>query len=133
VALFVISASTKGETEENVAVAVNELAMEEEQDTGEKVEDLEKPTGEKLSPEEMHVFPITKGIIVFQVLLIFASIYYCMLLTNWGNPIVNGENSLFFGQTSAAYWIKMVSVWISILIYTFSMVAPLILRNREFS
>ena len=88
VSLLVISASTREKEEANVAVAVNEVAME-DAETHEVLEDLEEPNGgKKMTAEEMHVFPVTRGIIVFQALLIFASIYYSMLLTNWGNPYV---------------------------------------------
>lgn len=93
---MVISSSTKKEEYENVATQVNELAMEDEADTGEAVEDVENKGGKKMTPEEMHVFPISRGVIVFQVLLMLSAFYYCMLLTNWGNPTVQDTSTTFF-------------------------------------
>mmetsp|Transcript_38574 Transcript_38574/g.28456 ORF Transcript_38574/g.28456 Transcript_38574/m.28456 type:complete len:99 (+) Transcript_38574:822-1118(+) len=65
ISLFVISSSTKGEHEENVAVKVNEMAMEQEGDNGERVDDIEVTGGKKLTQEEAHTFPISSGAIVF--------------------------------------------------------------------
>lgn len=70
--------------------------MEDEEDNGEVVEDVEKKGGKTMNQEEMHVFPISRGVIVFQLLLMLASFYYGMLVTNWGNPVVQGEVTTFF-------------------------------------
>ena len=66
--------------------------MEDEEDNGEEVEVVEKKE-KTLTAEEMHVYPITRSVILFQVLLMFAAFYYCMLLTNWGNPYVDGTTT----------------------------------------
>jgi hypothetical protein len=131
--LTIISASTKKEGEGNIATAVNSAMIENEEDTGERVDDIENKDGEKVSAEEAHTFPVTTQTIFFQLLLVLASVYYCMLLTNWGNPTVFDDTTTFFESNSSSFWIKIVAEWISIAIYLFSLLAPLIFPNRDFS
>jgi len=46
----------------------------------------------KKTAKEMHVFPITRATILFQVIMVLVSIYWAMLLTNWGSPIYSAKN-----------------------------------------
>lgn len=55
-----------------------------------------------------------------------------MLLTNWGNPTVFEETTTYFAANETSFWVKLVAMWITILIYTFSMLAPIIFPDREF-
>lgn len=86
--LFVISAITKKDDEENLTTQMNKAMLEDEADGGEVVNDIEEH-GVVKSAKEMHVFPITNTTIYFQALLIGSAIYYSMLLTNWGSPVYN--------------------------------------------
>jgi hypothetical protein len=131
--LIIISGSTKKEGESNIATVANQAMIEDEEDTGERVEDIENASGEKVSAEASHTFPITPQTIFFQLLLVLASVYYCMLLTNWGNPTVFDDTTNFFESNKSSFWIKIVAEWISIAIYLFSLLAPLIFPNRDFS
>ncbi|KAL3892341.1 hypothetical protein ACJMK2_004554 [Sinanodonta woodiana] len=66
----------------------------------------------------------------FHFMLGLASLYVMMTITNWFSP------SSDFGTLNAnmaAVWVKMASSWLCILLYVWTLVAPLILRNREFS
>lgn len=67
----------------------------------------------KKSPEEMHTFAISPASIVFQALLILASCYYAMLMTNWGDPTMYGETEEFFTNAASSYWIKFSALWAS--------------------
>lgn len=80
----------------------------------------------------MHSFPITPATIFFQLLLVLASIYYSMLLTNWGNPTIFESTSTFFSANGTSFWIKLVAQWLSTALYLFSMFAPMIFPDREF-
>ena len=55
-----------------------------------------------------------------------------MMLTNWGNPTIFEGTVDFFSANKASFRVKLVAQWVTILIYTFSMVAPLLFPNREF-
>lgn len=101
--LFVISAVTKKDDEQNITTTMNQAMMEDEKDEGEVVNDIEEH-GVKKTAEEMHVFPVTNATIYFQVLMICAAIYYSMLLTNWGTPVYKGGNTAFFTPNNTSYW-----------------------------
>jgi len=63
---------------------------------------------------------------------VLAAVYYAMLCTNWGNPTVFNDTTDFYKSSTASFWIKLVAQWLSMAIYGFSMVAPIIFPNREF-
>lgn len=113
-------------------MVVNSALLENERDDGVVVADIEEH-GAKKSAEEMHVFPITTATILFQALLILSAIYLAMLLTNWGAPTYDsGSISFFTGKTMTSYWCQLSAMWISQSIYMFSLLAPLIFRDRTF-
>jgi len=85
VALLVISGSTQKDDKDTITHSLNAPMMEKEGDDNEAVADL-KDGDDMKTAEEMHVFPVTSATILFQALLVLASIYYAMLLTNWGSP-----------------------------------------------
>ena len=35
-----------------------------------------------------HVFPVSPATIIFQALMVLSSVYFAMLMTNWGDPYV---------------------------------------------
>lgn len=81
--------------------------------------------------EKKHfVFPISRETIVFQLAMMLAAMYYSMLCTNWLNPglYTNGDNT-----SDLVFWLKTVALWISLAIYLFSMVAPIVFPNRDFN
>ena len=57
------------------------------------------------SAEEAHVFPISTATIMFQALMVLASVYYSMLMTNWGNPSVMDNTYGFFSANYMSYWV----------------------------
>ena len=131
VSLMVISSTTK--KSENLTTKLNQPLMEDEEDNHEKLEPVTKRNGDTIDQDEMHSFPITSATIFFQLLLILASVYYAMLLTNWGNPtIFEGETIPYYSSNDTSFWVKLVVQWLSTLIYLFSMFAPMIFPDREF-
>ena len=106
--------------------------IEDEEDNHDRVDSITKRDGTKLDHEDLHSFPISSQTIFFQALLVLASIYYAMLLTNWGNPTLFDNTVDFFESNYTSFWIKLVAQWISMAIYLFSMIAPVIFRNRDF-
>ncbi|XP_020028731.1 serine incorporator 3 [Castor canadensis] len=66
----------------------------------------------------------------FHLMLCFASLYIMMTMTNWYSPDAN-----FQTMTSKwpAVWVKMGSSWACLLLYVWTLVAPLILTGRDFS
>lgn len=67
---------------------------------------------------------------MFHFMLFSASLYIMMTLTNWYSPDAN-----FQSMTSKwpAVWVKISSSWVCLLLYVWTLVAPLVLTNRDFS
>ncbi|KAG5450747.1 Serine incorporator 3 [Clonorchis sinensis] len=66
---------------------------------------------------------------VFHFMLLLATLYVMMMLTNWLKP----ENDLkSLSANIASYWVRMVSSWVCLLLYLWTMVAPIILPDRQF-
>ncbi|NXX69024.1 SERC3 protein, partial [Spizella passerina] len=66
----------------------------------------------------------------FHFMLFLASLYIMMTLTNWYSPDAD-----FKTMTSKwpAVWVKMTSSWVCLLLYLWTLVAPLVLTNRDFN
>ncbi|XP_070841519.1 serine incorporator 2 [Chaetodon trifascialis] len=73
---------------------------------------------------------VTYSYSFFHFSLCLASLYIMMTLTNWYKPNTDYEAM----QTSMpAVWVKISSSWIGLAIYLWTLVAPLVLTDRDFS
>ncbi|TRY91142.1 hypothetical protein DNTS_001911 [Danionella cerebrum] len=73
---------------------------------------------------------VTYSYSFFHFSLFLASLYIMMTLTNWYQP----ETDYTAMMTSMpAVWAKICSSWMGLLVYLWTLVAPLILINRDFS
>lgn len=95
----------------------------------EKVDDSEIRDMENAAPEEPHVFPISTATIFFQVLMMFACLYYCMLITNWGSANISDEKTVVFENNWFSFYVKMGAQWVSFLLYQFSLLGPVLLPD----
>ncbi|XP_070600790.1 serine incorporator 3 [Erythrolamprus reginae] len=66
----------------------------------------------------------------FHFMLILASLYIMMTLTNWYSP--DAETKTLKSKWPVV-WVKISSSWVCLLIYVWTLVAPLILTNRDFN
>ncbi|XP_067244758.1 serine incorporator 3 isoform X3 [Chanodichthys erythropterus] len=66
----------------------------------------------------------------FHFMLFLASLYIMMTLTSWYSPDAD-----YSDMTSKwpAVWVKISSSWVCLTLYTWSLVAPMILTNRDFT
>nr|XP_003199457.1 serine incorporator 1-like [Danio rerio] len=66
----------------------------------------------------------------FHFMLFLASLYIMMTLTNWYSPDTdyNAMRSKW-----PAVWVKISSSWVCLTLYTWSLIAPMILPNRDFT
>jgi hypothetical protein len=63
----------------------------------------------------------------FHLIMVSASMYLAMLLTDWGTakgPANAGEASM---------WMKIVAQWLTVLLFSWTLLAPAILKSRDFS
>ncbi|GIX81493.1 serine incorporator 1 [Caerostris extrusa] len=68
----------------------------------------------------------------FHFMFALASLYVMMTLTNWYDPVssVPGQEA---ATNQASMWVKIISSWLCILLYLWSLIAPLVLKDREFN
>ncbi|KAJ2459318.1 Membrane protein tms1 [Coemansia sp. RSA 2424] len=66
----------------------------------------------------------------FHFIFCMAAMYVAMLLTNW-NSISSEDKVIIIGRSSAAVWVKVVTSWLCILLYSWTLVGPVVLPDRE--
>ncbi|NXW74581.1 SERC2 protein, partial [Hirundo rustica] len=66
----------------------------------------------------------------FHLCLLLAALYIMMTLTNWYRP---DESLQVLRSPWTAVWVKICSSWAGLLLYLWTLVAPLVLPNRDFS
>lgn len=66
----------------------------------------------------------------FHLIFALASMYMAMLLTNWDISASTQQYSIDEGWTSV--WVKMGSLWFCQLLYLWTIIAPMVLRDRDF-
>ncbi|XP_044093583.1 serine incorporator 2 [Neovison vison] len=72
---------------------------------------------------------VTYSYSFFHFCLVLASLHIMMTLTNWYRP---GETRKLI-STWTAVWVKICASWAGLLLYLWTLVAPLLLPNRDFS
>uniref|UniRef100_A0A3B4A1N3 Uncharacterized protein n=1 Tax=Periophthalmus magnuspinnatus TaxID=409849 RepID=A0A3B4A1N3_9GOBI len=65
----------------------------------------------------------------FHFMLFLASLYIMMTLTSWYSP----EADYTISSTWPAVWVKISSSWVCLALYMWTLVAPMILTNRDFT
>lgn len=75
----------------------------------------------------------TNSFIYFHLILLFASCYVSMLLTNWGSPAFNGKQFQGFQAGDRSMWVKLATSWTATVLYVWTLIAPCICPGRDFS
>ncbi|XP_061453258.1 serine incorporator 2 [Rhineura floridana] len=73
---------------------------------------------------------VTYNYTFFHICLFLASLYIMMTLTNWYRP---EENHQVLTSPWTAVWVKISSSWVGLLLYVWTLVAPIVLPDRDFS
>ncbi|XP_065359699.1 serine incorporator 1 isoform X3 [Calliphora vicina] len=92
--------------------------------------DAEAGSGDTKTNGDNESDGVTYSWSTFHIVFVCASLYVMMTLTNWYKP--NSDIELF-NANAASMWIKIISSWLGILIYGWSLIAPAVLTDREFS
>ena len=88
--------------------------------------DSEDPLGSGKAPEG----PVSYNYSFFHFIFALASMYTAMLLTGWGSADPAEKDLMGVGWSSV--WVKMASAWMTVALYLWSLLAPLVLTDREF-
>ncbi|KAM9340161.1 serine incorporator 2 [Symphorus nematophorus] len=73
---------------------------------------------------------VTYSYSFFHFSLFLASLYIMMTLTNWYKPDTDYQ---VMQSTMPAVWVKICSSWLGLALYLWTLVAPLVLPDRDFS
>jgi len=87
---------------------------------------------EELKDLSLRVYQ-SNSFIYFHLILLFASCYLAMLLTNWGAPVIDGDEFPTFKEGNRSMWIKLATAWVTMGLYVWTLVAPTICPDRDFS
>lgn len=73
---------------------------------------------------------VTYSYSFFHLIFALASMYIAMLMTGWGTG-AEERDLIDVGWTSV--WVKVVAQWMTVAIYAWTMAAPLLFPDRDFS
>ena len=133
--LFYVGAKTKKtevekkneEPAQQVTSKAGDVVAEEAGDEG-KV-----PLATSSGKEADEVQKVTLATAMFHLLMAFASMYYSMVISNWGSPTVNGKETQFFSSKILSYGALLAGQWLGVLFFIWSLIAPRVCPSREFS
>jgi len=93
-----------------------------------------KEDGQEVLTSEGEVTqPVSEKAVLFHFLMAFASLYYSMVLSNWGSPVVDGRKAPYgFSSDYLAKSVIFISQWIGILFFIWTLIAPRVCPNREY-
>jgi len=66
----------------------------------------------------------------FHLMFALSTLYVMMTLTNWYSP---NSDLRSLSNNAASMWVKIASSWVCLALYAWSLVAPVLLTNRDFS
>lgn len=66
----------------------------------------------------------------FHFMFCLAALYVMMTLTNWFRP---SSDLKTLNSNTASMWVKIISSWLALALYVWTLVAPIVLNNRDFS
>ncbi|GAB5367000.1 hypothetical protein AAMO2058_001192300 [Amorphochlora amoebiformis] len=70
--------------------------------------------------------------LIFHILMTFASMYACMLLTSWStNNYGSGHKERY--RSNESFWVKVASQWVVMILYIWTLIAPILFPDRDFS
>lgn len=65
--------------------------------------------------------------------MVLSAMYMSMLCTNWGNVNIFDNTTDFFSHSEGSYWLKVSAEWITMSLYIFSQLAPILFPGRDFN
>jgi hypothetical protein len=67
----------------------------------------------------------------FHLTFAMASMYLGLVLTNWEMVSGGTQNNVVVDQSMFSVWVKIISSWLTIVIYAWTLIAPVVLPDRE--
>ncbi|PVU94444.1 hypothetical protein BB561_002541 [Smittium simulii] len=68
----------------------------------------------------------------FHFIFCIAAMYMAMLLTNWNSINANSGDFIVIGRSMTAVWAKIITSWLCIILYCWTLLAPVIMPERYY-
>lgn len=75
--------------------------------------------------------PVTEPLWSFYLIMLFASMYMSMLLTDWGTKTVQAPKA-DDNSAMASMYVKIAAQWVTLALFAWTLIAPAVLKDREF-
>jgi len=101
-----------------------------------KAEEGEKKDKEEVTepvPQVDENEPVGYSFSKFHLVFALGAFYIAMLMSDWRTVYHPDQNNATVDSGLAAVWVKIVSSWICIALYVWTLVAPIVLPDRDFS
>jgi hypothetical protein len=66
----------------------------------------------------------------FHVIFVLGAMYVAMLLTDWNVVTPGADDDVYIGRSETAMWMRIVSSWVCMLLYSWSLLAPALFPDR---
>ncbi|CAL9219142.1 unnamed protein product [Arabidopsis halleri] len=90
---------------------------------------LEDPEDGKKKSGEAEARPVSYSYSFFHIIFALASMYAAMLLSGWTD---SSESATLIDVGWTSVWVKICTGWVTAVLYIWTLIAPLILPDREF-
>lgn len=90
---------------------------------------LEDPEDGKKKSGEAEARPVSYSYSFFHIIFALASMYAAMLLSGWTD---SSESATLIDVGWTSVWVKICTGWVTAGLYIWTLIAPLILPDREF-
>jgi len=110
------------------AGAIPASALDEEQENDDD-DDSGSPVGDERDDERTG----TKyNYSWFHIIFVLGCMYVGMLLTDWQffKTTANSDEGIYIGRSHTSMWMRVISSWLCIVLYIWSLVAPVLLPDR---
>ncbi|PVV00819.1 hypothetical protein BB560_004785 [Smittium megazygosporum] len=68
----------------------------------------------------------------FHLIFCIAAMYMAMLLTNWNSIDANSGEFIIIGRSMSAVWAKIISSWLCVILYSWTLLAPILAPDRYY-
>lgn len=68
----------------------------------------------------------------FHIVFGIASMYVAMLLTNW-DSVQKKDTVMIIGQSWTAVWVKIITSWLTYVLYSWTLIAPVVFPDRDWN
>jgi hypothetical protein len=80
--------------------------------------------------EGQNIFTVTLPTFIFQFTMLFASLYFGMLFTNWGDIDAKASDTELFYHPDLTFVVKVIAQWFTIALFTVSFSLPICCPER---